>query len=172
MADFSDEHKAESSFFQEGVHEVTIVHVEGGTNDNDKEYIEFHVQGENGEEGTARMWFTTDKAIKYTFGNIRGLFTKNALKGKEEAAKEMVNAVKNSEELIDLCNKVLVGKKGYYQVEKSDYTYTNAAGEEKQGYNRNLTGYEPKPKNTDLENVNKAIPGSEVVEDSEVPDGL
>lgn len=170
MADFNDEHKQEQGqYFGEGIHKVTIVAVDGGTNDNGKEYIEFTVEGENGEEGNARMWFTSDKAIRFTFNSIRNIFVHNALKGKEEAAREMVNKVKNSEELIDLCNKALIGKEAWYVVEKSDYTYTNAAGEEKQGYNRNLYGYEPKPKAKTA--VEETFPGAEEVADGEeVPD--
>ena len=147
MADFSDDHKTEQGqFFSEGVHKVSIVDVTGGVNENEKEYIEFTVEGENGEEGNARMWFTTDKAIKFTFNTIRTIFVHNALEAKKDAAREMINGVKNSDELVALCKKVLVGKEAFYQVEKSDYVYTNQAGEQKHGYNRNLFGYEPKPK--------------------------
>jgi hypothetical protein len=147
MADFTDEHKAEQGqFFGEGIHKVSIVDVTGGVNDNEKEFIEFTVEGENGEEGNARMWFTTDKAIKFTFNTIRAIFVHNALEAKKDAAREMINGVKNSEEMVALCKKVLIGKEAFYQVEKSDYVYTNQAGEQKTGYNRNLYGYEPKPK--------------------------
>lgn len=168
MADFNDDHKVESgNYFGEGIHKVKIVAVSTDTNDNGKEYIEFAVEGENGEEGNARMWFTTDKAIKFTFNTIRGIFVHNALKGKEEAARDMVNKVKNSDELAELCNKVLVGKEAFYQVEQSDYTYTNQAGEEKQGFNRNLFGYEPKPKTKTP--VQETFPGAEEVSGEEVP---
>lgn len=173
MADFNDTHKAEmGEYFSEGIHKVNIVDVTGGTNDNGKEYIEFTVEGENGEEGNARMWFTTDKAIAYTFNSIRNMFVHNALKGKEEQAKEMVNAVKNSDELVALCKKVLVGKEAWYTVEKSDYTYTNQAGEQKQGYNRNITGYEPKPKQSGNAGVDSTFGGGTVLSDEEVPSDL
>ena len=171
MADFTDEHKTESgNFFPEGIHKVAIVAVTGGVNENEKEFIEFTVEGTNGEEGNARMWFTTDKAIKFTFNTIRGIFVHNALEAKKDEAREMVNKVKNSEELVALCAKVLIGKEAFYQVEQSDYTYTNAAGEMKQGYNRNLYGYEPTPrKKTALEELTT---GSTTLDESEVPDGL
>jgi len=170
MADFNEEHKKEmGAYFPEGIHKVNIVDVQGGSNDNDKEFIEFTVEGENGEEGTARMWFTTDKAIGYTFSNIRGLFTHNAKKGKEEEAKEMVNATANSDELVALCKKVLVGKEAWYQVEQSDYTYTNQAGEQKHGYNRNITAYEPKPKKQTIDDI---MPGNTKLDSSEIPEGL
>lgn len=173
MADFNDTHKQEQGeYFPEGIHKVTILGVEGGTNDNGKEYIEFVVGGENGQEGSARMWFTTDKAIAFTFNSIRNIFVHNALKGKEEAAKEMVNAVKNSDELVALCNKVLIGKEAWYTVEQSDYTYTNSAGEQKQGYNRNITGYEPKPKQSGVKAVDDTFGGGTVLSDEEVPSDL
>jgi hypothetical protein len=173
MADFNDSHKAEQGqYFTEGIHKVTILGVEGGKNDNDKEFIEFIVGGENGEEGSARMWFTSDKAIAFTFNSIRNIFVHNALKGKEDGARDMVNKVKNSDELIKLCNEVLIGKEAWYQVEKSDYTYTNAAGEVKQSYNRNIFGYEPKPKQSGVKAVDDTFGGGEVLSDDEVPADL
>lgn len=171
--DFNSEHKEEQApFFQEGVHVVNIVDVEGGTNENGKEFIKFTVEGSEGQVGEASMWFTTDKAIKFTFSTIRSLFTHNATKGKEEAAKEMINAVKNSDELVALCKKVLMGKEAWFQVEKSDYTYTNQAGEQKQGYNRNIFGYEPKPKKSGVDAVDSTFGGGEVLNDGEIPAGL
>lgn len=168
MADFNADHKTEQGqYFSEGVHKVTITGVDIGVNDNDKEYIEFTVAGENGEEGNARMWFTTDNAIKFTFNTIRSIFVHNAKDGKKDEARDMVNNVKNSDELATLCDKMLIGKEAWYMVEKSDYKYTNAAGEEKQGYNRNLYGYEPKMKPTTVEDI---LPGSQELTGDEVPD--
>lgn len=170
MADFNDTHKAEQGeYFSEGIHKVTILGVEGGTNANGKEFIKFIVGGENGEEGEASMWFTSDKAIAYTFNSVRNIFVHNATKGKEEAAKELVNKVKNSEELVELCNKALIGKEAWYTVEKSDYTYTNQAGEQKHGYNKNITGYEPKPKQSGNTTVDSTFGGGEVLSNDEVP---
>lgn len=171
MVDFNDEHKEDSgAFIGDGIHKVTILGVTGGETAEGKEFIEFTVKDESGAEGNARMWFTTDKAIKYTFSVIRSLFAHNALADKKEAAKEMVNKTKNSDELVELCNKVLTGKEVWYEVEKSDRTYTNAAGELKYSYNRNLYGYEPKPKEkTALDDL---IAGGQPVDSSEVPDGL
>lgn len=170
MADFNDSHKAEQGqFFPEGIHKVTILGVEGGTNPNGKEFIKFTVGGENGEEGEASMWFTSDKSIAFTFNSIRNIFVHNATKGKEEAAKELVNKVTNSEELVDLCNKALIGKEAWYQVELSDYTYTNQAGELKHGYNRNIFGYEPKPRQSGNAAVDETFGGGTVLSDEEVP---
>lgn len=176
VADFNDEHKQEQgNYFGEGIHKVKIMTVIGGTTDAGKEFIEFTVVGDNDEEGSARVWFTTDKAIRYSFNTIRGIFVHNAMKGKEEAAREMVNAVKDTDELVELCNKVLIGKEAYYTVEKSDYKYTNAAGEEKQGYNRNISGYEPKPKPTQQsgnEAVDSTFGGGEVMDSNDIPNDL
>lgn len=170
MANFTDEHKEETGkFFGEGVHKVKIMAVSSGTNDNGKEFIEFAVVGDNQEEGTARMWFSSDKAIRFSFNTVRSIFVHNALEGKKDAARDMVNKVKNTEELVDLCNKALIGKEAWYVVERSDYTYTNAAGEVKQGYNRNIYGYEPdsKPKAAAPESP---LAGGTELDDSEVPD--
>lgn len=169
MADFNADHKVEQGkFFSEGVHTVKITGVDIGTNDNDKEYIEFTVEGQDGETGNARMWFTTDNAIKFTFNTIRSIFVHNAQKGKEQEARDMVNKVKNSDELATLCDKVLIGKEAFYVVERSDYTYTNAAGEKKQGYNRNLFGWKPEPKKTTVEDLMSA--NEKPMTGDEVPD--
>lgn len=173
MVDFNDNHKAEQGvYFPEGIHKVKILDVTTDTNQNGKEYIEFIVGGENGEEGSAKMWFTSDKAITFTFNSIRNIFVHNALKGKEDAAREMVNKVKNSAELVELCKKALIGKEAWYQVEKSDYTYTTEAGELKHGYNKNIFGYEPKPKQSGVKNVDDAFGGGELINLSEIPDGI
>lgn len=145
MVDFNTEHKEEmGAYFSEGIHEVVITAVSEGVNDNGKPYIEFAIEGKNGEQGNARLWFSSDKAIRYSFNNIRNIFVHNATK--KDAARDMVNKVTTSTELVALCNKALIGKEAFYRVEKSDYRYTNAAGEEKQGYNRDLLGYKPEPK--------------------------
>ena len=167
---FNDSHKVEQGqYFSEGIHKVTILGINGGTNDNGKEFIEFVVGGQDGEEGTARMWFTSDKAINFTFNTIRNIFVHNATKGKEDAARDLINKVTNSDELVELCNKALIGKEAWYQVEKSDYTYTDQAGEVKQGYNRNIFGYEPKPKQSGVKAVDETFGGGTVLSDDEVP---
>lgn len=173
MVIFNEEHKVEQDkYFSIGIHKVSIVEVVGGINDNDKEYIEFAVEGDDHEIGLAKTWFTTDKAIKYGFNTIRAIFVHNAQENKKEAAKEMVEKAANTDELVALCNKVLIGKEAWYTVEKSDYTYVSASGEEKHGYNRNITGYEPKPKPSGDAKVDETFGGGTVLNDSEVPNDL
>lgn len=153
MVKFSDAHKAESGqYFELGVHKVQIAGVEfGKTEDKEpREYVEFTVvddlNSENAVEAKARLWFTTDKAIKYTFGIIRGIFTHNAPEDKKQAIREKVDAVKDTDELAKLTD-LLVGKECWLEVsEDPTRTYTNDAGETKPSINRNITGYAPTPK--------------------------
>lgn len=169
MATFNAEHKEEmGKYFNEGIHKVKIMLVEGGTNDNDKEYIEFTVAGDNGEEGQARVWFTTDKAIKFSFNTIRNIFVHNASKGKEDAAREMVNKVGDTKELVELCNKVLIGQEAWFVVEDSGRTYTDATGAERVSYDRNIYGYEPRPKVKSQDEINVG----KVFDDDSVPANL
>jgi hypothetical protein len=153
MVKFSDEHKVEGGkYFELGVHKVQIAGVEfGKTEDKEpREYVEFTVvddlNNENAVEAKARLWFTTDKAIKYTFGIIRGIFVHNAPEDKKQAIREKVDAVKDTDELDKLCQ-LLIGKEAWLEVsEDATRTYQNEAGETKPSINRNITGYEPTPK--------------------------
>lgn len=176
MVQFSDDNKQEmGKYFGEGIHKVKIMAVTEGKTDAGKEFIEFTVVGENDEEGNARVWFTSDKAIRFSFNTIRGIIVHNALPAKKDAARELVNKVKDTAELVELCNQSLIGKEAWYVVEKSDYTYTNEAGEQKQGYNRNLYGYEPKPKPAQQSGnaaVDNAFGGGEVMNDDDIPSDL
>lgn len=151
MVKFSDAHKAESgNYFELGVHPVKIMLVEFAKTDEKepREYVEFTVVHPDNEdlEAKARLWFTTDKAIKYTFGIIRGLFTHNAPEDKKQAIREKVEAVTDTDELDKLCQ-LLIGKDAWLEVsEDPTRTYTNDAGETKPSINRNITGYKPTPK--------------------------
>lgn len=173
MVKFSDEHKVEGGkYFDLGVHKVKIMLVEfAKTEDKEpREYVEFTVVDENNEdlEAKARLWFTTDKAIKYTFGIIRGIFTHNAPEDKKQAIREKVDAVKDTDELDKLCQ-LLIGKEAWLEVsEDPTRTYTNEAGEVKPSINRNITGYAPTPKKVSAPAVESAAPVAEGSADEDV----
>lgn len=174
MVKFSDEHKVEGGkYFDIGVHKVKIMLVEfAHTEDKEpREYVEFTVVDENNEdlEAKARLWFTTDKAIKYTFGIIRGIFTHNAPEDKKQAIREKVDAVKDTDELDKLCQ-LLIGKEAWLEVsEDPTRTYTNEAGETKPSINRNITGYAPTPKKVSAPAVeSNAAPVAEGTTDEDV----
>lgn len=168
---FTDENKQEmGAFFSEGIHKVKISAIVAGETDQGKEYFEFTVAGDNGEEGSARIWWTTDNATKYSFNVIKNIFVHNTVEKNRDQIKAKVDAVKTTDELLDLCQ-ALVGKEAWYQVTKSDRTYVNNAGETKNSYDRNITGYEPKPaKKTaaQLEDELKAE-GGKPVDVNEIP---
>jgi hypothetical protein len=178
MVKFNDDHKQEmGNYFEFGVHEVKIGLVEfGKTEDKEpREYVEFTVvddlNSENPKEAKARMWFTTEKAIKYTFSIIRGLFTHNAPDDKKDAIKEQVNKVSDTTEMEKLCQK-LVGKDAYLEVsEDPSRTYTDKkSGEEKKSINRNITGYKPTPKAVTAAPAATTAPSSEAGDDSPMAD--
>lgn len=150
MVKFNDEHKVEGGqYFELGVHKVKIMLVEfAKTEDKEpREYVEFTVvHPENDElEAKARLWFTTDKAIKYTFGIIRGIFTHNAPEDKKQAIREKVDAVKDTDELDKLCQ-LLVGKECWLEVAEDPTRTYEKDGEVKPSINRNITGYVPTPR--------------------------
>lgn len=152
MVKFNDEHKKDNmggDFIPEGVHKVKIVDINFDKDTQDREYVEFTVADEENRAGTARMWFTTDAAIGYTFSIIRGIFVHNAPEGKKDEIREQIDKMTDSAELEKAC-KVLIGKEAWYQVVKTDRTYetTDKDGNPvtRNSYNRNLYGYEPTPK--------------------------
>lgn len=151
MVKFSDEHKEESqgNFFGQGVHKVLIMLVEFGKTDDDKEFGEFTVvDPENDDrQDRVRLWFTTDKAVKFSFSTLRNIFVHNAPEDKKDSVREKFNALEDTKQLEEACQKTLIGKECWYTVyEDPERTYTNDKGEVKNSYNRNIYGYEPKPR--------------------------
>lgn len=159
MVKFNEDHKKEMTqgdFIPEGVHKVKILLVEAGKTDAGKDYVEFTVNDDDGREGKARMWFTTDAAINYTFNMIRTIFVHNAPEGKKDAIREQIDKIDDSDVLIEACQQ-LIGKEAWFTVYKSDRTYQDAEGNTKHSYDKNIYGYEPKPKTvSDAEAVSKA----------------
>lgn len=156
MVKFSEDHKKDSrgDFIPEGIHKVKIAAIVFDSMPDGREYVEFTVEDEEGRAGTARMWFTTDAAINYTFNIIRGIFVHNAPEGKKDAIREQIDKLEDDAALEKAC-KVLIGKEAWYLVEKSDRTYTADDGTTKHSYNRNIYGYEPSPRKqpAEVENV-------------------
>lgn len=145
----TDEDLAErnTNYFSEGEHEVAIVKAERGTTDAGKEYVEFTVQGKNEEEGTARLWFTTDASAKYALSIMAGIAVHNKDTDAEKAkVREAFKAIQDTDVVDDKFLKKFENMLAFYQVSKSDRTYMNAAGETKNSYDRNIYGYMPKPK--------------------------
>lgn len=136
-----------TNYFEEGVYEVLITKAERGTTDNGKDYVEFTVQGHDDQEGTARMWFTTDKACKYTLSVLAGLAVHNK---HTDAEKDKVRtAFKAITDTDQLDNKFLARFEemdAFYRVQKSDRTYTNQAGETKHSYDKDIAAYPLKMK--------------------------
>lgn len=147
MVKFKEDHKKDSrgDFIPEGVHKVKIMFAELGETNDGKEYIEFTVADDEDREGRARMWFTTDAAINYTFNIIRGIFVHNAPEGKKDEIRNKIDALEDSKQLEKACQ-MLIGKEAWYQNTQSDRTYTDAEGNQKHSYDRNIYGYEPSPK--------------------------
>lgn len=133
--------------FSFGVHKVTIGQIELGETDSGKEYVEVTVMGENGEEDTARVWFTTDKAANYSFNILRQIYVHNAPEKDKDAARDTMDAVKDTEELVAKLNEKLVGGEcwftKYYDPQRS---YLDASGNTRRSVNKNIYGYEPKPR--------------------------
>ena len=118
-----------------------------GETEGGKEYVEFTVIGKNEEEDTARVWFTTPAATNYSFNVIRQIIVHNTKEENKDKARKAVDAVKTTQELVDLLNeKCLGGELWFTKYYNPTRTYENKAGETKRSVDKNVYGYEPKEK--------------------------
>lgn len=136
---------SDSNWLGFGVHEVTLGLIEAGKTDNNKEFVEFTVIGPKDEEDTARVWFTSDKSANFSFNIMRQIYVHCAPEGKaKEKARTDFDAVKDSDEAVELMQKC-VGKKIWFtKYPDPTRTYQNQAGQTKQSINKNVYGYAPK----------------------------
>lgn len=145
-------------YFDIGSHTVTIGLIASGTTDDGKEYIEFTVFDPEDEdrEGSARLWFTSDKAAKYAVSIISSIFIHNTAEDKRDALRGALKKLTDTDALLDIAQKKLIGKEAFYVVEEDPVrTYTNKAGETMPSVNRNIYGYEMKPKKPTVEEDKK-----------------
>lgn len=155
MVKFSNDDKKVKEFsgkyFEEGVHQVRISTVKLGTTDGgNKEYMEFGVIGmtdEDERQDSVRFWFGTPGSINFSFNRVREIFVHNAPDNKKDETRTKFDAIEDTEKLESACLKVLIGKEAWLSVaENPNRTYQNDAGETKNSFDKNLTGYKPKPK--------------------------
>lgn len=164
---FNDETKAvkefsDSNWLGFGVHKVKIGLIELGETDGGKEYVEITVLGDNEEEDTARVWFTTDKAANYSFNVLRQIYVHNAPEAKKDAARDTMDAIGDTEQLVKALSEKLIGGECWFtKYPDPQRTYEAADGSTRQSINKNVYGYEPKLRE-DL------MPGTEANSRSEI----
>lgn len=149
--EFSDAHKKEQdqrNYFDYGVHKVKILGFSHDTTDAGKEFVKAGFTDMDGDiEDEARVWFTTEEASMYSFNTLRSIFVHNAPEDKKDMAREVVNAAKNTDELIEILNKKLIGKEMWItKYLDPKRTYEAKDGSIKPSINVNMYGYEPKLK--------------------------
>lgn len=166
-ATFSDTEKEEKSFnyFEQGVHKVQISGVEFGfTEDKDeKEYCEITVVDPDNAEKTdkVRLWFHSEGARSYSFSTLRAIFVHNAPEDKKDEIRAKFNAIKGTEDLEKACQKMLPGKEAWFSIYESETrTYTDESGKTRKSFDKNITGYEPKPKTVTVGTGDAAITGT------------
>lgn len=179
---FDDEVKAvkefnDSTWLGFGVHKVKIGAIEHGLTENDKEYVEFTVLGENEEEDTARVWFTSQKAANYSFNICRSIYVHNAPKDKKDAARDQFDALEDAEAMVKLMNEKLIGGECWFTKYPSpDRTYQAADGSIRKSIDKNVYGYEPRlredllPVDEQKDELNKTFPGSTADASVNIPD--
>lgn len=171
VKEFSD-----GNWFAFGVHKVQIVSIGLDKTDDGKEFVEVEVVGENGEEDKARVWFTTEKAANFSFNVLRQIYVHNAPDDKKDEARDTMDAVKTTDELVEKLQERLLGKECWFtKYLDPTRTYTNKqTGEVKQSVNKNIYGYEPKlhpelmPKEAGTGNaaVDSTFPGAKTADDA------
>lgn len=180
-AKFSDTVKEEKSFnyFEQGVHKVQISAVEFGFTEDkeEKEFCEITVvDPDNGEKtDKIRLWFHTEGAQAFSFSTLRAIFVHNAPEDKKDGVRTKFNALNGTEELEKACQKMLPGKEAWFSIYESDTrTYTDESGKVRKSFDKNITGYEPKPKvgNTVTVGEGEAKVTGTVVEDEQEPFGF
>lgn len=145
---FNEDNKTVKEFssgnwFAYGVHKVHIVLVELGETDASKEYVEVTILGDNEEEDTARVWFTTDKAANYSFNVLRQIYVHNAPEDKKDTARDEMDGVADTKELVDLLQKTVGGNCWFTKYPSADRTYQAQDGTTKRSIDKNIMGYEP-----------------------------
>ena len=135
------------NYFSEGVHEVLIRKAERGTTAAGKDFAEITVLGHDDEEGTARLWFSTEAGAKYALSILSGIAVHNREgDAAKEKARATFKAITDTDEVDDKFLARFVEMDAWFLVQKSGGTYQNAEGETKDSYDRNIYGYEPKMK--------------------------
>lgn len=163
----SEEDLKESTYFTEGVHAVTITEADFEKNPNGKVFLNVKVEGVNGEQGSARLWFT-GAATPFSVDKIRKIFVHNAKDDEQkQKIRDFFKSMKSLYEMSQLIQK-LPGKSCWYTIQKTEETYIDNNGDEKYRYERNIWGYEPKLKSKS-ENIAEDIDLSEPVDLSEIP---
>jgi hypothetical protein len=170
---FNDDIKKENSsgnYFNYGVHKVHLGAIENGETEAGKEYIELTLLGDNEEEDTARVWFTTDKAANYSFNVLKQIAVHNAPEKSKDAARDAVDACQDTDELVKLFNEKVVGGECWLSVYPSpDRTYTASDGSVKKSIDKNVAGYQLKER---PELLPKQDVVAEVNDDTDVAAGI
>lgn len=134
-----------SNRFDFGVHKVHIGAIELGETDSGKEYIEVTVLGDADEEDTARVWFTSEKAVNFSFNVLRNIYVHNAPEDKKDAARDIFDKVETNEDVIKLFNERIIGGECWFsKYLDATRNYVDQGGVTRQSVNKNIYGYEPK----------------------------
>lgn len=141
-----------------GVHRVNITKVSPVVANSGTAGIEFTVENADGES-TATCWITP-KTLPYVVARISRILVHNKPESEKTAAKAKMKEIKSARNLYAVCSG-LIGKECWLQISEANTTYVNKNGETKYNLNREIDGYEMKPKapKPQLEQVAQAVGG-------------
>jgi hypothetical protein len=147
---FTDETKQVKEFndnyFGYGVHRVQIAKVTLDETTDGKEFMEIEVVGADGQEDSARVWFTSDKAANYSFSILHQIVIHNTPEDKRDVMRANLDALPDTPALAKLCQG-LIGKECWFtKYVDPERTYQDKQGNTRQSVNKNVYGYEPKLK--------------------------
>lgn len=170
--DFNSTHKEEVRMGNRlafGVHKVQIVGFTLDETDAGKEYIEVAFVTADGVEDSARVWFSTDQAAKFSFNNFKDILLHNVKEEDRPKAAAAIDAVPNTAKLAELLSTKLIGKEMWATKYIDPNRTYEKNGQRFQSVNVNVYGYEPKQKSELMPRKNDAAHAAEVFGTAETP---
>lgn len=130
-----------------GVHKVKFTGAIADATEAGKEFVEIGVESEDGIEDSARLWFVGG-AVNISFNTIRQIAVHNVSDDKKDKARDAIDDTADTAELAETLNKIMGtgGELWFTKFYDPSRTYQNQSGETKRSVNRNVYGYEPKPR--------------------------
>lgn len=135
-------------YFDYGVHKVKMVVATLDETAAGKEFIEVTVcDPENGEiTDSARLWFVGG-ATNISVNAIRQIIVHNTKDADKDKAREAVDKAPDTEALVTLLNDHCTGGELWFtKYQDAERTYTGQDGKVRKSINKNVMGYEPKPR--------------------------
>lgn len=141
--DFNDSHKQEvNARLPFGVSKVKIIGFNLDKTQNGSEFLEIGFVDGAGAEDKARLYFT-DKSARFSLSTLRGILVHNVSEANKEKARAAIDAVPNTQKLVDLLTTKLIDKEMWVTKYLDPNRTYEKEGQIFQSININVFPYEP-----------------------------